>query len=363
MKFYHKFLVLAVALVVGLSGCSSIFSNDDDDKPITIKLNVKLPDATKVEFIINAVFVEVTAADIQKVSAKLTIKDSMATGSIEVKPGNDRTFTVIAYQDTVAVLSGSSTSNVEADKKVNISIILKNITKSLNVQVPLPLINATKAMLKIIGIGMDSVEQELTITDGVASGTVDVPAGPSRTFVISVYKDGLAVLNGQSVINVTDKTGDININLDQYLVPAILLTADKATVAVNDLVTVYLSAANMTDLATFGAQVQFDNTKFMVTDLGREDAFLTQNGGSVNQLEFKKDNVQGTVDIILGIFPASAAVSGSGNVAKIVFKALQSGTFDITLLLDTNVDPDLGIYDKNATLIPSLAVNSQITVQ
>jgi hypothetical protein len=177
--------------------------------------------------------------------------------------------------------------------------------------------------------------------------------------------DTTEVLSGNTAY--TAKSGadnEIEIALE-FLVPALILSPAKATVNLNDSVTVYLSARKMTDLATFGARIHFDPAALQVIDLGREDEFLSKAGGVVMQAPggFTKDNVTGTVEIILSIFPSSKAVSGTGMVGRIVFRAVKEGSTELQLITDSSTDGKLGLYDKDAVLLESIALGSDITVQ
>jgi hypothetical protein len=118
----------------------------------------------------------------------------------------------------------------------------------------------------------------------------------------------------------------------------------------------------VTGMSTIGTQVTFDTSKVLVKDLGREDTFLKSQGGSVNTLKFSKDNIAGKVDMVLGVFPGSASVSGDGKIGRIVFEARQKGVVDLHLLLDNTADPDLGLYDKNANLLYAIGLGGRITV-
>ena len=65
----------------------------------------------------------------------------------------------------------------------------------------------------------------------------------------------------------------------------------------------------------------------------------------------------------MGIFPASAAVSGEGRIGRIVFKAIDIGTATTNISLDNSTNSDLGFFDKNAALIPAFGLGSNIAIQ
>ena len=221
----------------------------------------------------------------------------------------------------------------------------------------------TKIVIEVTHSDIDTIRKKLTLGAGGAKGQIEVPMGKLLTFTAIAYQMATPVLSGSTQFKPeADKTANIQIILD-FLVPALILTPPDSTIDMGDQITVYLQARHCTDLGTIGARICFDNTKLKVMELGREDDFLKSNSGAINQLKFTKDNESGTVDIVLGVFPASAAVSGDGKIGKIVFKTLAGGAANLTISLDNSVDSDLGIFDKNADLIQALALGSSIQIQ
>lgn len=221
----------------------------------------------------------------------------------------------------------------------------------------------TSMILEVYGSGVDTMHKALTLSGSSASAQIKVPVGKTLTFQVIAYQNTTPILKGSTTYTPAGgKLENVSIQLD-YLVPTVILSPTAAAVKKGDTFTIYLAARHVTDLATIGAQVAFDNTKLKVVDLGREDSLLTSNSGSVMQLKFAKDNGVGHVDIVLGVFPASAGVSGKGNICKIVFEALDAGSADIQLSLDNTISSDLGLYDKTAALINSLALGSRVVIE
>ena len=203
----------------------------------------------------------------------------------------------------------------------------------------------------------------LTMTAGGASGQVKVPKDKMLTYIVTAYIDTVKVLQGSDSLKATaGGNNSIHITLG-FLIPALILTPSDTTVTKGQNFTLYVQARQVTSMSTIGTRVQFDTSKVQIQDIGREDAFLKSNGGSVNTLKFTKDNDKGIVDIVLGVFPGSAAVSGNGKIGRIVFKAMETGTMDLHLLLDNTIDPDLGLYDKSANLLFAIGLGGRITIK
>ena len=221
----------------------------------------------------------------------------------------------------------------------------------------------TKIVLIVSHSEMDTIRKEMSLGAGGASLQLQVPTGKLLTFTATAYRSDTAILSGTTQFEAeSGKTAAVSINLD-FLVPALILTPPDSVITQGEEITAYIEARQCTDLGTVGAKITFDRTKLQVKELGREDAFLKSNSGSINQLKFFPDNANGTIDIVLGIFPSSAAVSGSGKIGKIVFTTVSTGTATISLSLDNTADSDLGLYDKNANLIDAFSLGSSLEIQ
>ncbi|MBN1540856.1 hypothetical protein JW992_01840 [candidate division KSB1 bacterium] len=220
----------------------------------------------------------------------------------------------------------------------------------------------TRMALVVSAEDMDTLRTDLTLSGGHASGSIDVPAGSNRTFSALGYRGTDLVLQGSTKVNL-EKGKETQVKIDlTYLLSTVILSPPRVSVAADSQFTLYLAARQVQKLAAFGARVVFDPTRLRVVELGRENAFLTSNGGSVTQMQFSRDNTLGRVDVVLGVFPASKAVSGSGNIARIVFQPLQSGSTTIELHIDTETDADLGLYDDQANPIQALALACAVAV-
>ena len=221
----------------------------------------------------------------------------------------------------------------------------------------------TKIVVQVTHADIDTIRKELILSAGGAKGQLEVPTGKLLTFTAIAYQGTTAVLSGSTQVKPeAGKTATVQILLN-FLVPALILTPPDTSLSLGSEVAIYLEARHCTDLGTIGARLLFDNTKLQVVDLGREDAFLKSNSGSINQLKFSKDNTNGSVDVVLGVFPASAAVSGDGKIVKIVFKTVATGMANLAVSLDNAADSDLGLFDKNANLMDALALGGSVEIK
>jgi len=218
-------------------------------------------------------------------------------------------------------------------------------------------------ILTVTGEGVTQIHKSLTIEGTKARTQLEVPADKVLIMSATGYQDTTAVLYGEQQFTAEKgKVTSVTITLD-FLVPTIILSPPDTTLQTGDQITIHLAARNVAEMATFGAQVEFDPTTLKVVELGRVDAFLKTNHGSVMQLEFNNDNEAGAVKAVLGIFPASAAVTGSGDIGEIVFEALQPDTTDIRIRIDNLQNSDLGLFDKNADLMYSVGLGSRLYIQ
>ncbi len=218
-------------------------------------------------------------------------------------------------------------------------------------------------ILQVSGPEITPIRRKLLVDGTQAHDQLQVPAGKQVKVEVTGYQDTTAVLYGSKTLTAEkNKTAPVDIVLD-FMVPTIILSPPDSVLQKGQQIEVFLAARNVMEMATFGTEVHFDPTKLRVVDLGREDGFLTANRGSVMQLEFTKDNDAGVVKAVLGVFPASSAVSGSGNVGRIVFEALATDTTDISLRIDNSVHSDLGLFDKAANLMYSVGLGSRLYIQ
>ncbi len=220
----------------------------------------------------------------------------------------------------------------------------------------------TKIELSVSGDGIDPITQTMQVHGGGANAQVKVPRDKEVLFEATAYKDTVAVMQGRTLFKASSDNNQVKINME-FLVPALILTPCDTVMQKDGFMTFYINARKADSLSTIGTQIQFDATKLQVTDLGREDDFMKSTGGSVNSLVFSKDNIAGTVDVVLGIVPASTAhVSGDGKIARIVFKAIGTGTVDLSLQLDNAVNSNFGIFDYHANLLYSVGLGSRIQI-
>jgi|GEM_PF-1345931 len=218
-------------------------------------------------------------------------------------------------------------------------------------------------ILTIKGKDVNTVKQKLTLEGTKAKAHIKVPADVELTATVAAFKDSMQVMQGDDTFSVkAGKTFPLTIKMD-FLVPTIILFPPDSVISKGEKITLYLAARSVVDMATFGAQVQFDPSILQVEELGREDDFLTSKAGNVNQLLFTQDNEKGTIDVVLGIFPASKCVSGGGNVGRIVFTTISSGTTDLSIHIEHDKNSNYALFDKNADLMYAMGLGGRITVQ
>jgi hypothetical protein len=221
----------------------------------------------------------------------------------------------------------------------------------------------SRLALEVSASDMDTVRTDLTLSDGYARASLKVPAGKNRTFTALGYRQSDLVLRGSTTKDL-QKGKEVKVEIEfDYLLPTVILlpapVKRRRRLAVYHLIWQRGRCKNWPPSAP---RLTFDPTRLRVEELGRENAFLTSQGGSITQMQFSRNNTLGQVDVVLGVFPAAKAVSGTGNIARVVFKALQNGPTSIELHLDKNTHADLGLYDDQAHVIEVLALSCAVTV-
>lgn len=240
------------------------------------------------------------------------------------------------------------------------------VTVAASVQSPDQYFRASALDSMILLVSGESIEPVRTalIIDGVKASTqLQVSGGDSLHFSVIGYTDSTEVLRGDTtLVPSAGKKLSLAMKLN-YLVSTIITTPPDTVVQKNEEIAIVLQARGVTDLGTFGAEVHYDPEVLQVVGLYRQDEFLKMNSGSVMQMSFNDEPETGVVKIILGIFPASAAVSGNGPIAKLLFKAVQVDTTQIMIKVDNQQDSDLGMFNSSADLIYSLGLGSRICIQ
>lgn len=136
--------------------------------------------------------------------------------------------------------------------------------------------------------------------------------------------------------------------------PTILLTCTSTNAVVGEILDVDLAAKGIANLATIGVKITYDPLKINVIELNRYDAWLSSNGGSVNQMAFFDDDA-GNVKIVLGIFPATCAVGDASEtlhtIAKLRIAGISPGNATLSVSVNNAVDSDLGVFDNQANLV------------
>lgn len=218
-------------------------------------------------------------------------------------------------------------------------------------------------LLTITGQDMDPMKTALLLEGAQAATQIKVPADIGLLATVTAYKDSQLVMQGSDSVSVEKgKTTALSIRMD-FMVPTLILSKPNSTVNNGDTVTLYLAARNVSNLATIGAQVEFDPEKLQVAELGRQDSLLMSNGGTVNQLLFKNDNANGTLDMVLGVFPSMSAVSGKGNIGRIVFTAIDTGITDLAIRIDNDKNSNYALFDQNADLMYAMGIGARVTIQ
>lgn len=219
----------------------------------------------------------------------------------------------------------------------------------------------SKIVFQVTANDMDTLKQELLPEAGQIETVLKVPSGNNRIFTVTAFKNTTAVLAGVDTLNLS---GGKSINLTltmNFIHPAITLSPVQKTVAVNDTFSVYFKVHKVDSLAGVGVRLSYDKAKLDVQELGREDAFLSGNGGAIVQLQFNRDTARGEVNLILGIIGSKQAVSGAGLVGRIRFKALVAGTTsELTLVADPLVDSNLGLLNNQGAYLNAFTLGSKI---
>lgn len=219
----------------------------------------------------------------------------------------------------------------------------------------------TKVVFQVTAKDMDTLKQELLPEAGQVETVLKVPSGSNRIFSVTAFKNTTAVMAGVDTLNLAGGS-KVTLSLKMnFIYPAITLSPLEKTVAVNDTFSVYFKVHKVDSLSGVGVLLTYDNTKLEAQELGREDAFLSGNGGTIVQLQFSRDAARGRIHLILGLIGSKQAVSGAGLVGRVRFKALAGNTTsELTLVADPLVDSNLGLLNNKGAYLNAFALGSKI---
>lgn len=161
--------VVALALALTLSGCGPGFDPLSD---VAITINADLSSSTAA-----MVVVEVTAPDITTpLVFNIPIQNGVATGTITIPAGSNRTITIRAYDvNSVETHRGSTTMSIAPGTNPALSMVLTPLNGDVPITATLGrIIIAVSPSTPTVGVG-NSVTLSATITDGQGnpvSGTV-----------------------------------------------------------------------------------------------------------------------------------------------------------------------------------------------
>jgi hypothetical protein len=216
--------------------------------------------------------------------------------------------------------------------------------------------------IKVYGSGIDTIKKDISFDGPGTSVSLKVPAGKSLILEVMALKGNVVVLRGSnSFLAEKDQTIQISIKME-YMLSSLILSPPDSSFNLTDQFDIYVSARNVTNMATIGAQVKFDTSAFKVLDIAQIDSFLQTNSGNILPLNFSKDNINGEVNIQLGLVPSLAAVSGKGDICKITFQPKKTGNAEIGLNINNSENANWGLFDSNAKLISSLGLGSKIVI-
>lgn len=216
--------------------------------------------------------------------------------------------------------------------------------------------------IKVYGSGIDTINTNIDYNGPGTSVSLEVPAGKKLYILVQALNGTTVVLQGNTSFTAEkDKTTQINLKMN-YMLASLILNPPDSSYSLTDQFDLYVSARNVTNLATIGAQVTFDTSAFKVLEITLVDTFLEENSGNIVPLNFTKDNLKGHVNIQLGLFPSSASVTGKGDICKITFQPKKTGHAEIGLILDNAENSNWGLFDSDAHLISSLGLGSKIVI-
>ena len=108
------------------------------------------------------------------------------------------------------------------------------------------------------------------------------------------------------------------------------LSIDDTPVYVGDTFTLHLNVENITDLAGWQCNIEFDPNVLEATEVVEGD-FLKEDGGTTYFPQSKIDNLAGKITDLVSARTTIGGVSGNGRLLSVIFKAKALGDAKITV--------------------------------
>ncbi len=217
--------------------------------------------------------------------------------------------------------------------------------------------------LDITGEDIESQNFVLSLDGTTAFQKVTVPSEKEITFTATAFHQGSALLRGQRTF--TAKAGENTelLLIMEFLVPAVILTPPDSTVTVGDTLNVVINVRQVEKMARIGVLIEYPPNLLNIEHMKPVKHFLLQNARDIIPNQFSFNNAAGQAFIKLRVTPASAAPSGDGKIARITFRAQRNGMPDIQVILQSDTDPALGLYDENDDRMTAYGFGSRLVVE
>ena len=154
-------------------------------------------------------------------------------------------------------------------------------------------------------------DAQITVTD-LHAGT----SGISATIPLSVPDIIITIEEDKPIINIVD--------------PIFSFFTEASTILVGDTFTLHLNAENITDLARWQCDIEFDPNVLEAVEVVEGD-FLKESGATTFFLESTIDNTSGKITGLDAVRLNRDGISGTGRLLSVTFRAKATGDTQVTL--------------------------------
>jgi hypothetical protein len=192
MKYISLF-VICLFLIVGCNEENITSSKNNSEITLNVSLS-KISDSNTCfdkPSEITRIVLTVTGPDMSEISRNLNISGNVATGSVTVPKGADRTFYIEGFDPAnTQLFSGETTRDIRNDAET-IQITANWIHEFVGLNVELPSLNINTVRADISGDGIqDVIERGLGISGTQAYANLDLPRGEKNVTIHAGYNNG-----------------------------------------------------------------------------------------------------------------------------------------------------------------------------
>lgn len=195
--------------------------------------------------------------------------------------------------------------------------------------------------------------------DGVSADTqLTIPANKKVRFWVQAFKDSQLIMTGDTTVMANPgERIDLSLSLT-FVKPALILTPARQEVKSGEDLRIDVAVRNMPMFYRVSSHIDFNANILEIKSWEMEEDFLSRNGGQVTSM------LETDVALFhhIRVNSPEYAVSGSGTLGGFRMQAMRNGLVHVQVSTDSSAGTELGVYDQNDQLIPTVNLGCMVVV-